>query len=313
MLSRLSINAFWMSRYLERTENQARLVAAVHQLSLMPEYAATPAAPWVEALAVTGQLADLVKIRGSVTAGTAAEWFLLDRENPQCLVNCLRAARDNARSQRHLLTDSYWDALNLSWLEAQALDHETLERRGVDDLANWAVGRCQLARGAADDLLRDTLPAVMAMATAVERADHQGRLLAAFLRGDLADPGHVPVPGTPPHRRWEALLAATSLDETYRRAHTAVLVPEKILRLVLAHPTSPRSVLLNLRRVGEAAATAFGGDLRPGLAAATAAAEAHVSGFSDDAVISSHLGMYLLELLRRTDAVAAAMAAALVE
>ena len=302
-----------MARYLERAENQARLIAAQQHLSLMPEYGGSPDIPWLDALAVTGQVGDFVTRMGPVTPVTAASYVILDRENPQSLVNCFKNARDNARTMRHLLTDALWDAINLSWLEAQALDLESVERRGIDDLTLWAISRCQLIRGAALDLLRDELPEILAMAGFAERVDHQARLMTVTLRGPMSDPESEVLPGSPLHRRWEALLASSTLDEAYRRAHTAALDPEKALHLILLHPTSPRSLASGIARVRSAANSVFGSRLSKSFSHALDHVEAHIEDARDSALLTSDLTPYLLELSKRTDVVVACIHAELEE
>ena len=305
MLSRLAGNTVWMARYLERAESLARLVGVAQHLSLLPEYAGATEAPWLDAVAIVGAIPAYTAKHGAVTPANVLDFLLLDRDHAGSLVANFRAARDNARTARHLLNEAYWDALNFTWLTAQALDHDQLATRGVDDIAAWAMNSCYLVRGTAEDLLRDELPHALCLGQSLERADHVARLLSAFLRGQLADPEVAVVPGTPIYRRWEALLTATALDESYRRAHSAAIDPEKALRLILTHPTSPRSLAVNARRITQSLVGLFG---PRGLPASTAAAiqalEDHLEDAADGALLTGHLGTYLSSLTTLTDAVA---------
>ncbi len=308
MLSRLAGNSVWLARYLERAESLARMVGVAQHLSLLPEYGGVPEAPWLDALAVAGLVGEFSAQHGAITHHAAVDFLILEKTNPSSLVSCLRTARDNARTARHLLTEAYWDALNLTWLEAQSLDQDQLALRGVDDVAHWAMQRCYQVRGTAEDLLRDELPHALAVGQAIERIDHVARLLVVFLRGQLADPGIAVVPGTPIYRRWEALLAATALDESYRRAHSAAIDPEKALRLILTHGTSPRSLTVNIRRLRTALGGLFGtADAHPHLPEATLAAisavDEHLADAADGALLTEHLGTYLATLIHLSDAV----------
>ncbi len=198
-----------------------------------------------------------------------------------------------------------WDAINTTWLSAQALDPEQLATRGVDDVAAWAMQSCYLVRGAAEDLLRDEVPHALWLGQAMERADHVARLLSVFLRGQLADPEVAVVPGTPVYRRWEALLCATALDEPYRRAHSAAIDPEKALRLILTHPTSPRSIAFNGRRIHAAIEGLFGpARMAPETRTALAQLAEHLEDAADGALLTGHLGTYLASLTTLTDAIA---------
>ncbi len=308
MLSRLAGNTVWLARYQERAEALARLTAVTQHLSLLPEYAGNVETPWLDALAVLGGVAAFTELRGEVTPAAAVDYLLIDRENPSSLFCCLRAARENARTARHLLTEAYWDAMNFTWLSAQALDADELAVRGVDDVAQWAMERCYLMRGTSDDLLRDDVPHALAIGQALERGDHVARLLAVFLRGELADPDIAVVPGTPIYRRWEALLAASALDESYRRAHTATIDPEKALRLILTHPTSPRSMTVSLRRVIQGLDGLFGLQrVPPATRELISKLEEHLADANDGALLTGHLGTYLTTLTQMTAEVSAAV------
>ncbi len=247
MLLRLAGNALWLGRYLERSENLARLVGAVQGMTLTPEYRGRVEGPWLDALAVVGGLKEFTA-HHPLEPDSAAAWLLTDRTHYSSLFSNIRAARDNARTARHLLTDELWEAINGTWLEIQNIDATNLPDRGIAVTCAWAVGRCQQIRGAADDLLRDTLPQVILLGQSLERSDYVSRLLSVFLRGDMAVTTTPPEPGTIAHRRWETLLEAGALLETYRRSHTAHIDPVQALTLVLAHPTSPRSLVVNARR-----------------------------------------------------------------
>jgi uncharacterized alpha-E superfamily protein len=304
MLSRLATNTVWLARYLERAESLARLVAVSQHLSLLPEYSGASEAPWLDALAVIGQVPAFTAKHGAVTPDTVLDFLLLDRENPSSLFSCLRSARENGRTARHLLTEAYWDALNMTWLSAQALDRDQLAQRGIDDVAQWVMQQCCLIRGAAEDLLRDDLPCALILGQSLERSDHVARLLSVFLRGQLADPDLAVVPGTPIYRRWEALLTAASLDESYRRAHSASIEPEKALRLILTHPTSPRSILVNTQRSEQAMAGLYGpSNLSPATREAVAKLQVHLEDAADGALLTGHLGTYFAALINLSDQV----------
>ena len=304
MLSRLAGNTVWMARYLERAESVARLTTVSQHLSLLPEYAGATEAPWLDALAVLGSVQPYTVKHGAMAPAAALDFMLLDRDHASSLVSCIRYARDNARTARHLLTEAYWDAINLTWLTAQALDHDQLVTRGVDDVAQWAMQSCYLVRGAAEDLQRDELPHALTLGQSLERADHVARLLAVFLRGRLADPETSVVPGTPVYRRWEALLAATALDESYRRTHSAAIDPEKALRLILTHQSSPRSLFVNTRRISQAIDGLFGPRRMPvATREALTRLEDHLDDAGDGALLTVHLGTYLTTLTQLTDTV----------
>ena len=55
LLSRTADNLFWLSRYVERAENIARILEAAHRLGSMPESYGGLTNEWASALATAGR------------------------------------------------------------------------------------------------------------------------------------------------------------------------------------------------------------------------------------------------------------------
>lgn len=249
MIPRIAGNCFWLARYLERAENNARLLQMAERHSLQPESVGDPIGLWSTALEVGGTLDAYEQRVGVIHRDDVIRFMVFDRDNISGIVSCFRIARDNARTARFLLTDFYWDSINETWLEAQALDEERIARDGVEWVVNWAIARCRLVRGAAEDLLRDTLPHVLALGEAVERADFTARILAEMLPPLLEQGIEAPAVGSVTSRRWSSLLEGLGLTTTFRREPGSRLEPQKVLDLVLLHPTSPHTLLVNAHRM----------------------------------------------------------------
>lgn len=249
MIPRIAGNCFWLARYLERAENNARLLRMAERHSLQPESVGDPVGLWSTALEVGGTLDTYEERVGVIHRDDVVRFMLLERDNVSGIVSCFRLARDNARTARFLLTDFYWDSINDTWLQAQALDEKSLERDGVEGVVSWAIERCRLVRGAAEDLLRDTLPHVLALGEAVERSDFTARILAEMVPPLLEHGVEAPPIGSPIARRWMSLLSGLGLTETFRREPGSRLDPLRVLELVLQHPTSPHTMLVNAHRM----------------------------------------------------------------
>ncbi len=119
MLSRTADHLYWMSRYLERAVNLARMIDAHQRLRA----AAAPAGCGAAGLAGDAGLA-----RGSTTptaSGTApsrraarSTSWPSTASNPGSILQCLRAARENARAVRGTITSDMWETLNATYLES---------------------------------------------------------------------------------------------------------------------------------------------------------------------------------------------------
>ena len=117
MLSRTADHLFWMSRYTERAENTARMLDVNYQTALLPQSAAAAQMGW-EGLLTISELMPLYQERhGAVAPREVLDFMVRDERNPSSIVSCLRAARENARAVRGVLTTEVWETQNQTWLE----------------------------------------------------------------------------------------------------------------------------------------------------------------------------------------------------
>jgi len=119
MLSRTADHLFWMSRYTERAENTARMLDVNVQTALLPQSAAAAQMGW-EGLLTISELMPLYQERhGAVAPREVLDFMVRDERNPSSIVSCLRAARENARAVRGVLTTEVWETQNQTWLELE--------------------------------------------------------------------------------------------------------------------------------------------------------------------------------------------------
>jgi uncharacterized alpha-E superfamily protein len=270
MLTRIAGNCYWMARYLERAENNARLLRMAERHACLPETADDPVGLWSTALEVGGTLDDYEERVGAIAPEAVTRFMVLDRDNWSGIVSCMRAARDNARTARHLLPDILWDVMNSSWIEAQALDEARLADLGVEGVVGWTLSRGRMIDGCFGELWRDTVPHVIELGRSIERVDFIARILAEMLPKLLAGGATTPAIGSPACRRWKSLLEGLGLIESWRRVDAGRLDPLEVLHLILLHPTAPHGMLVGVRAMAGAISGFAPG--REGAALATARA-----------------------------------------
>ncbi len=97
MLSRTASDLYWMSRYLERAENLARMLDISYSLSLMPQDGrGNGLHELAMPLLITGTLDDYLERHGELHAERLLHFFALDAANPASIYSCLGAARASA-------------------------------------------------------------------------------------------------------------------------------------------------------------------------------------------------------------------------
>ena len=113
MLSRTAAELYWMSRYLERAENLARMLDVSYSLSLMPQDGqGTGLDELTMPLLITGNMDDYLARHGELDAERLLHFFAFDGDNPGSIFSCLRAARSNAHVVRGRITADMWENIN---------------------------------------------------------------------------------------------------------------------------------------------------------------------------------------------------------
>ena len=98
MLSRVASHLYWLSRYLERAENMARILDVGASLALLSGAGDERAAS--EPLIITDTLESFGATGRPLTPEDVARYLAWSPDNPSSIVNCLEASRENARAVR---------------------------------------------------------------------------------------------------------------------------------------------------------------------------------------------------------------------
>jgi len=118
MLSRVADSIYWLNRYIERAENVARFVDVNLQLALdlpsgLPQQ-------WQPLVMTTGDNPYFYDKYSQATMENVIFFLCFDTEYPNSIRSCLRAARENARSIREIISSELWEQVNdfYLWVES---------------------------------------------------------------------------------------------------------------------------------------------------------------------------------------------------
>ena len=115
MLSRVADSIFWMNRYIERAENVARFISVnLHLLLDLPEIFE---GQWGALVEITGDKQGFHERYGHADQQSVIDFLVFDAENPNSIVSCVSAARENARSVREIISSETWEAVNEFYLD----------------------------------------------------------------------------------------------------------------------------------------------------------------------------------------------------
>ncbi|MBG7005488.1 alpha-E domain-containing protein [Pseudomonas aeruginosa] len=255
MLSRTASDLYWMSRYLERAENLARMLDVSYSLSLLPQDRSGGGLDELAMpLLIPGTLDAYLERHGELAAERLLNFFALDPDNPASIYSCLAAARACAHAVRGRITLDMWENINATWLEMRGIATEGILRYGISRFCEWVKDRSHLFRGAtfATSMRNDAFRFVR-LGTFIERADNTLRLLDARYQtqdepGDSVGAEEGTARG---YYQWSALLRALSAFEGYTELYRASPNARNIAELLLLREDVPRSLLSCIEELSE--------------------------------------------------------------
>ena len=119
MLSRTASTLYWMSRYVERAENTARILDVAYRMSLLTKDPDLQDQEWFAPLNITGTLFPFSGRHSIVCAKEVLHFMALDPDNPCSIYTCAKQARENARAVRGTSTSARWEVPNARWVAMQ--------------------------------------------------------------------------------------------------------------------------------------------------------------------------------------------------
>ncbi len=236
MLSRVAESLFWIGRYVERSENTARLLDVNYYATLE---AAGVSRQWSPLLSISGSEVLFREQRGRADARSVPAWLAFDRGNPGSIASSIASARENARGLRDRIPSEMWEAINRSYLSLCFQDDSILDRDELHEYCVAAREASHLLFGIAFATLpRDEGWSFLRAGQILERGDNTLRLLQVRYRQKTGDLPQVAVH----NHRWVAVLKTASAYEAYQKRRHAGLDPRTIAQFLLLDADFPRSV-----------------------------------------------------------------------
>jgi uncharacterized alpha-E superfamily protein len=252
MLSRTADHLYWLSRYMERAENTARMLDVNYQTALLPQSSAATESGWRGVLSISELLDAYSAKHGEVDGNRVMAFMARDEDNGSSIISCLRAARENARAVRGTLTTEVWETQNQTWLEAKRMLAAGDLERDPSAFFEWVKFRSHLSRGVTvGTMLQDESLHFMRLGTFLERADNTARLVDTKFHALESD-----FYGAASEQdldldfyHWSAILKSVSGFEIYRKVYRDVIKPERVAELLLLRQDMPRSLHASMHEV----------------------------------------------------------------
>lgn len=248
MLSKTAGGLFWMFRYLERNENNARLLNAGFRIALTRS--ATAQSEWKSVLTTAGTVNDYLARHDTFNSADVIDFMLRDPTNPASVISTMKSARDNARLVRTALTREVWEATNESWISMKKLLSKPIgEQELPDTLAAIRQQSAQVRGATLGTLLRNDGFNFIRLGTFIERADNTARILD--VKYYLLLPSIAQVGSSLDVVQWETILRSVSAQRAYRWLNGAEISPLNIAEFLILHDQMPRSLIFCMKKIAD--------------------------------------------------------------
>jgi uncharacterized alpha-E superfamily protein len=249
MLSRVANSVYWMTRYIERAEDIARFISV--NLNLGLDFPSESGAQWEPIIMATGDHALFEKQYGrEYTARNVIHFLALEPDYPNSILSCLRAARENARSVREIISSEMWEQVNRFYLELKDSARTDLAGSNPHQFFKIIIMRGHMFTG----LLYSTMSHGEAFQFALtglllERADKTSRILDVKYFMLLPQSGDVNTPYDT--IQWAAVLKSASALEMYRKRFHRI-IPRQVCDFLIFDKEFPRSIRYCLKKAEQA-------------------------------------------------------------
>jgi len=246
LLSGVAEHIYWMSRYIERAENTARIILVHNNLMLdMPRRIAIG---WDPLVYIMGAMDEFAQRHEEASERNVVRFLVSDKANPSCITASLEQARENLRTVRSIVPRAAWETLNDLYEYSRENATNGINRRGRYAYMKRVVDSCQLLAGKLSGTMsHDMAYEFLRIGRFMERADMTSRVID--VRATNLLPSQTDELKPFDDIQWKSVLDLLIAYQMYRRrVHVGVRAKE-VLRFLLQEAEFPRSIHFCLAEV----------------------------------------------------------------
>lgn len=307
MLGRTANSLFWMFRYLERSENTARLLDAALRMALTRDVA-TAQEEWRSVISTLGTRKLYQETNDSFDGHSAWNFVLRDKANPANIREMFGAVRSNARAARTNISSEVWTAVNESYLKLDPMLARPISQSAVGEVVQTIRRAGTRVHGALDgSMLRNEGFHFARAGTFIERAESTARILDMKYFLLLPSLGHVG--SSLDTGQWDQVLRSVAGASAYSWLNAGQIEARGIVEFLVLDDRFPRSLAFcrSALRDNLAALARMHGD-RGRCHELMAEADLRVGNITVDDIFDQGLHEFLIEFMSRNAAIADAIA-----
>lgn len=242
MLSRVAHSLYWMSRYIERAENTARLLDVNLQfLADFQDLSPAPLNSWESLILSSGAEEEFKALHPVADSHRVTDFLAFELRNPGSILSCVYAARENARMIRDQISLEMWEVINELHLILKSTSTADVWRSGPQEFFNRIIRASHLFQGLTDATFpRNEGWEFIRFGKMLERADKTTRILD--VKYHVLLPRATDVGGAIDTAQWQAVLRSASALDAYRHHHVREVLPWKVAEFLIFSDTFPRSL-----------------------------------------------------------------------
>ena len=246
MLGKTAGGLFWMFRYLERSENTARLIEAGFRIALTR--ADGDDDEWTSVLHTAAVAHLYFEKHGQIEAARAIDFMLRDMSNPSSVLSAISAARQNARLVRTAITREVWEAVNDTYMVLKQTLASPVSARDLPEVLALIRQQSALVRGAMHGtMLRNDIFDFCRLGTFLERADNTARILD--VKYYVLLPSISQIGSSLDNVQWETILRSVAGMRAYRWITQGETSPIGIADFLIFDTRMPRSLAFSVGKI----------------------------------------------------------------
>jgi uncharacterized alpha-E superfamily protein len=243
MLSRVAHSLYWMTRYIERAENVARLLDV--NLQFLFDFQDIAHASlntyWESLILSTGDEEQFRKLYDTADSRTVTEFLAFDLRYPSSILASVYTARENARMIRDQISLEMWETINELYLFLRSQNTTAVWAAGPQEFFAKINRASHLFQGLTSSTYsRSEGWEFIEFGKYLERADKTTRILD--VKYHILLPSATDVGGALDTAQWQAVLRSASALEAYHRYYVSEILPWKAAEFLIFSDSFPRSL-----------------------------------------------------------------------
>ncbi len=238
MLSRTAERMYWFGRYLERTENTARLVSV--NANLLMDLPILGKEIWDSLIDITGSNSEFYSRYSRADERNVIRFLLADEANTSSMLCSIRMARENVRTAREILPNESWEEINGFYLFVRQNLGNALKRDGRQEFLDDVVRYCHQITGLLiSNMTHGEAYNFIRIGRNLERADMTTRIVDV---GSLGLAGQTnELPDTFETTLWMNVLRSLSAYQMYRLQVRDKVNGEDVVAFLMKNNQFPRA------------------------------------------------------------------------